>query len=133
MRFGGEEFIVVCIGLSYEEMMILAEKIRVDIFDPAIPHTFSEYKKISSSIGFAVANESFSGMKNEMIKIADNCLYEAKKTGRNRVVGRLEFMPAQKSFLIQYIKNMERNARFFPAFQKPMGAELEEQTFCRKP
>lgn len=87
-RFGGEEFIAACIGLSYEETMELAEKIRLGVFDLDLPHGFSPYNRVTVSIGVSVNRNIDLSEKNEFIKIADNCLYEAKKMGKNRTVGK---------------------------------------------
>lgn len=86
-RFGGEEFIAVCIGLSFKESMELAEKIRSSIYHLGIPHDYSIYKNVSVSVGVSVTRNISMKGKNDFIKAADNRLYEAKNSGRNKVVG----------------------------------------------
>lgn len=79
-RWGGEEFIVISQGLGAEKALGLAERLRKYISDECFPHGL----KITCSFGVVEwrANES----KNDLIRRADNMLYEAKKSGRNRCV-----------------------------------------------
>lgn len=87
-RFGGEEFIAACLGLSFEQAMELGEKIREGIFGLGLFHAFSAYQRVSVSVGVSVSEKISMEQRNEFIKEADHCLYEAKKTGKNKVVGK---------------------------------------------
>lgn len=91
-RFGGEEFIGACIHLSFEESLSLAEKIREDIFSLEIEHKTSELRQLSVSIGICFASSIRLENKSELMRQADSCLYEAKESGRNKVVIR-NFIP----------------------------------------
>lgn len=86
-RFGGEEFIAAFVGLDYKGAMDLAEKVRSEIFNQNIPHAYTERGRVTVSIGVALDKSASPDEKNNLIKLADSCLYEAKKLGRNRVVG----------------------------------------------
>lgn len=86
-RFGGEEFIAAFVGLDFETTVKEAEKIRKAIYDLEIPHNFSSYNRVTVSIGVSVSHNISLNEKNVYIKEADDCLYEAKNNGRNRVIG----------------------------------------------
>jgi two-component system, cell cycle response regulator len=84
-RYGGEEFAIVQPEAGPENARKLAEKVRKLIED----HRFTfEGKDIHVTISVGVGD-----LTNDMteplqfIKVADQNLYKAKKSGRNRVVG----------------------------------------------
>lgn len=85
-RYGGEEFVVICCQTSEKGIKIAAEKIRkaVEEYD----FKFQDRQpggNLTVSIGAAYC--STANMKREdLIKRADNCLYSAKSSGRNKVV-----------------------------------------------
>lgn len=85
-RFGGEEFIGACIGLSQHEAYELAETIRKNVCTLNIPHKFFSYKRISISVGVAFSDKITEEHKSEIMRQADQCLYTAKESGKNRVV-----------------------------------------------
>jgi diguanylate cyclase (GGDEF)-like protein len=84
-RYGGEEFAVILPEIDHDRAMVMGEKVRklveaeVFVFEKtSMPTTVS--------IGVATVDDSISEA-TEMIKLADTNLYEAKRAGRNRVVG----------------------------------------------
>nr|WP_255769597.1 EAL domain-containing protein [Maritalea mediterranea] len=80
-RFGGDEFIIVCPGVSgFPVLEKMAKRMIADLRKP-IPW---DDKKIvlGSSIGIALSNEG-TREKEELIKQADAALYEVKNSGRN--------------------------------------------------
>ncbi|MDO8302207.1 MAG: GGDEF domain-containing protein [Sedimentisphaerales bacterium] len=82
-RFGGEEFIIALINTSLDGAMIIADRVRQKIEDL----TFDEIHQglqVTVSIGVAahVGNED----PAQTLKRADDALYRAKDTGRNRCV-----------------------------------------------
>ncbi|MEA3289329.1 MAG: diguanylate cyclase [Campylobacterota bacterium] len=79
-RWGGEEFIVVSPETSLENCMELAEKIRKNIEE----HTFKVIGTKTSSFGVSTYHEG--DTQGTLVKRADDALYEAKGTGRNKVV-----------------------------------------------
>lgn len=85
-RFGGEEFISACIGLTSEENTALGNKIREEIFDLAIENRETKSGILSISVGIAIAKPGKVVTKSEIMSLADEMLYEAKKTGKNKVV-----------------------------------------------
>jgi len=79
-RWGGEEFLVIAVQTELENACLLAEKIRAKIEQA----TFPGIGKITISIG--VAKYEFSETEAHFINRADDALYKAKETGRNKVV-----------------------------------------------
>ncbi len=81
-RYGGEEFVIICDNLNAEMALTLGERIRHDIeIETGWP------SRQTVSIGVASCLEDASNYE-DMFAIADRRLYEAKETGRNRVIGR---------------------------------------------
>ncbi|WP_313638000.1 diguanylate cyclase, partial [Paenibacillus sp.] len=79
-RWGGEEFIVILLGASTTSTYNVASKIR----EQMEAHTSKTAGKVTASIGFAEL--SYDDSITELIKHADEALYEAKKTGRNKII-----------------------------------------------
>nr|WP_321266910.1 diguanylate cyclase [uncultured Sulfurimonas sp.] len=79
-RWGGEEFIITLQSTDALHASILAEKLRVKIEN----HTFKSVKNITISAGITeyISNES----KDIFIKRVDEALYEAKESGRNKII-----------------------------------------------
>ncbi|MCP5224332.1 MAG: diguanylate cyclase [Thauera sp.] len=80
-RYGGEEFLVLLPETTLEGARTVAEKLR-DIVERT-PHPAAG--RMTISIGLAMA-EKINGELAAVMAQADAALYEAKRTGRNRVV-----------------------------------------------
>lgn len=78
-RWGGEEFMVILPESDALGAFTLAEKLRVRISE----HHFQRVGHLTASFGIA----EFDGIKDEteLVSKADAAMYEAKKTGKNRV------------------------------------------------
>ncbi|MCW8895822.1 MAG: GGDEF domain-containing protein [Sulfurimonas sp.] len=86
-RLGGEEFGVLCGGMSESEALDFANKIRENIENEKIEHSESEVSKyVTVSMGIIVVQPNIMNTPNEIYKCADKALYKAKEEGRNRVV-----------------------------------------------
>ncbi len=85
-RFGGEEFVIIMPDASVEAAAMVAERLRQTIAEK--PFKVSHKKgRISVTISLGVAaTEDAKEPAESLIKRADDCLYDAKKRGRNRVV-----------------------------------------------
>lgn len=81
-RLGGEEFAVVAPNMDLEMMKRFAERIRRAIGDMAIVSGNARLK-VTASAGLAVWDRKEPA--EALFKRADQQLYQAKKTGRNRV------------------------------------------------
>lgn len=87
-RVGGEEFGVLLTDIDTERAKALAERIRENV--ERLTGDNPEYaipQKVTISIGAVVTQENTLN-PNEIYRLADNALYEAKETGRNKVVVR---------------------------------------------
>ncbi len=86
-RYGGEEFICLLPDCSAEAAFTVAEFIGQRVRRLNIPHATSEVDSILTvSQGVAAMIPSRDTNPNELIRQADLALYQAKLTGRNRVV-----------------------------------------------
>jgi diguanylate cyclase (GGDEF)-like protein len=84
VRFGGEEFIVVLTDSNEEDLQQVAEEIRIAFSQQKIQSGVETFSK-TISIGTALfPNKSRDFWK--YVKQADIALYEAKQTGRNKVI-----------------------------------------------
>jgi len=81
VRWGGEEFIILLPGTDEKHASVIAERIRVGI---ASGSCFSVSFQITISIGLAQYKDN--DTLEVLIDRADQALYHAKQTGRNRVV-----------------------------------------------
>ena len=80
-RIGGEEFAILLIETNVEKAVNVAERIRVKISQLEVKPV---KKTITASFGVSQMKEDES--IKELFCRADNALYEAKKTGRNKTV-----------------------------------------------
>jgi diguanylate cyclase (GGDEF)-like protein len=105
-RYGGEEFCAVFKGVSAEDAYMFANKVRRKLEERAFyirkPNSKREYtsafdrrktkkssngKKVQITISIGLANPTKKTKTVEdVVKLADQALYEAKRKGRNRVV-----------------------------------------------
>ncbi|MDR2187431.1 MAG: diguanylate cyclase [Azonexus sp.] len=85
-RYGGEEFVVLLPETPLGGALIVAEKIRRAVQTLNIPHSASSHSRVTLSIGLAATVPERDNAANSLIAAADQALYEAKNTGRNRVV-----------------------------------------------
>ncbi|MBM9536441.1 sensor domain-containing diguanylate cyclase [Desulfobulbus alkaliphilus] len=84
-RYGGEEFVFILPQTGHEEAVLVAEKIRKKIEEYVFDDGRDTYS-ITISIGIACLRPALENTtKNELIGLADQALYSAKKEGRNRV------------------------------------------------
>lgn len=82
-RFGGEEFVILCEGLSHEAALQRAERLR-----EAVETTITRPDATCVTISIGVATSNLDGNTlNALLSAADTRLYAAKNAGRNRVVG----------------------------------------------
>ncbi|WP_034297885.1 sensor domain-containing diguanylate cyclase [Herbaspirillum sp. RV1423] len=91
-RFGGEEFIVLLTQATLHDAARIAERIRASVAQQAIPLAGAEESlQITVSIGAASLappdrNAPADTARQKLVATADEALYRAKESGRNRVV-----------------------------------------------
>lgn len=79
-RWGGEEFFIICDEADINGAFTLAENIRVHIEK----HLFEHIHHTTVSFGVAQIEDEMS--IDDLVKKADDALYEAKNSGRNKTV-----------------------------------------------
>jgi diguanylate cyclase (GGDEF)-like protein/PAS domain S-box-containing protein len=84
-RYGGEEFAVVLAQTDAGEALQVAERIRADIEQMAIPHAGSPFGHVTISIGLATCTPASGYAPDGLLQAADRALYQSKSAGRNRV------------------------------------------------
>jgi diguanylate cyclase (GGDEF)-like protein len=91
-RFGGEEFVVLLPGVSTVEATRIADRVRLSISALAVELPVRDgdiqpdvLRGLAASVGIATYPEHAREL-GDLLQAADVALYEAKETGRNKVV-----------------------------------------------
>ncbi len=84
-RYGGEEFICILPETILENAMERAEELRRNLMYFKAEHLGRPMGKVTISAGVAIYPEHGTTEAN-IVKAADEALYQAKREGRNRVV-----------------------------------------------
>ncbi|MFN4152066.1 MAG: diguanylate cyclase domain-containing protein, partial [Candidatus Sericytochromatia bacterium] len=83
-RYGGEEFAVILSNINHQEALNIAKQINKTVFELSIPHEKSkDYGVVTISLGVTTKTPSNDSSYSDLIELADNFLYQAKKNGRN--------------------------------------------------
>lgn len=84
-RYGGDEFLIALSETGLEGAQLLAERIRQVI----AAYTFEKDGnsiRLTASIGLAVAQPAIEPIDSKsLVRYADHAMYDAKRTGKNRV------------------------------------------------
>ena len=84
-RYGGEEFVILLPNTSQNNAEKVAEKIRKDVESLTLKFELHKDLKFTISLGVSeVAIENENSIES-VLKRADDALYEAKESGRNKV------------------------------------------------
>ncbi|OKP30097.1 diguanylate cyclase [Serratia fonticola] len=87
-RYGGEEFACLLPDTGFIGAMAVAESIRLQIMELAIPHADSSTSPfISISLGVCCRSAESPGVLTDFLLQADAQLYLAKKNGKNQTCG----------------------------------------------
>ncbi len=81
-RYGGEEFAVILRETGLDDAESVADRIRQAVSESALPETGV---LVTASAGVAQRSETMVA-RSDMVSLADQALYEAKRAGRDRVV-----------------------------------------------
>ncbi len=82
-RYGGEEFLIILTETDKDQAVFAGERIRKSIEDNVV-RVYDEELKITVSIGISTFPDDAKD-KDTLIDKADEALYKAKETGRNKV------------------------------------------------
>jgi diguanylate cyclase (GGDEF)-like protein len=81
-RIGGEEFLIVMPGATPDSAMMVGERLRLAISLSGLRHANGD--PVTASLGAAAA--TVGDTAETLVARADAALYEAKRTGRNRII-----------------------------------------------
>ncbi|HEX8904542.1 MAG TPA: GGDEF domain-containing protein, partial [Longimicrobiaceae bacterium] len=84
-RFGGEEFAVLLYDSNLAGAMTFAERFRTNLREMTVPASGGRTVRVTASLGVAVGSELVD--PDALIDAADQALYRAKHTGRDRLEG----------------------------------------------
>lgn len=89
-RYGGEEFSILLPFTKIEEAQRVAERLRKTIEDKEIDiskvNPESDVKTINVTLSLGIYEMTANDNDEDLLKKADKALYQAKNTGRNKVV-----------------------------------------------
>lgn len=87
-RYGGDEFAILMPETPFDAAMLKAEHLRHEAEQRPFTNSMEPSKpvRLTFSIGVASFHPEVKG-PDEFLRIADDALYEAKRSGRNRVCG----------------------------------------------
>lgn len=83
-RWGGEEFILILPDTQLVDAATVAERVRIQMAELQISLENGETFSVNISLGAACTTGKFPSL-TKLIDAADQALYQAKQTGRNRV------------------------------------------------
>ncbi|WP_432464001.1 diguanylate cyclase domain-containing protein [Agarivorans sp. QJM3NY_33] len=86
-RVGGEEFALLLTDVNQDELPLMARRIVEQVAALQVEHQDSQVSPVLTiSLGGVLLNSMSVDDNNEILQMADNCLYDAKHQGRNRAV-----------------------------------------------
>ena len=83
-RYGGEEFVIILPQTDFNGAVLSAKKLKNLIKNQKFMQLQGE---VTISIGIAAMPDERINGTDDILKIADDFLYEAKNSGRNRIIG----------------------------------------------
>ncbi|WCE32107.1 diguanylate cyclase [Vibrio sp. SCSIO 43137] len=84
-RLGGEEFGIILPNTAHDDALTMADRLRLAIEELTVVHEKSSLN-VTISVGVSsIRHSSETVLSNDLLSLADRCLYYAKRSGRNRV------------------------------------------------
>lgn len=84
-RYGGEEFGVVVPGGGIDQALVVAERLRSEVEKFTFECDNNKFN-VTISLGLASTRGNLQATPQELFKVADECLYRAKASGRNCII-----------------------------------------------
>jgi diguanylate cyclase (GGDEF)-like protein len=82
-RWSGNQFILILPNISQKSAAIIAERIRLKARQIEL---FSQGDQIKFSLSIGVCSTENSTGLDDLLSVAENCVYQAKQMGRNLVI-----------------------------------------------
>ena len=86
-RYGGEEFVILLANTTGEEAMIVARRLNRIVSEQPFAINSHQTINVTISLGTASLQNDDDEQGISLLHRADQCLLEAKATGRNKVIG----------------------------------------------
>lgn len=86
-RYGGEEFCMILPDTTLPGAFEIAERLRREVENMGLPHVLSDVGRVTASLGVAASMPCKAMSPAELLRRADESLYQAKSEGRNCVRG----------------------------------------------
>ena len=83
-RYGGEEFVIILPQTDFHSALLAAKKLKNLIRNKRFMQLQG---RVTVSVGIAAIPDERINGTDDILKIADDFLYEAKNSGRNRIIG----------------------------------------------
>lgn len=84
-RLGGEEFAVLLSDQTPRQLLVIAERLREAVAGSPVALRDGRLLPVTASIGVAITEQASADDAERLLLAADAALYDAKRTGRNRV------------------------------------------------
>ncbi len=94
-RYGGEEFGILLPETPFTEALAVVERLRKLVESQVVEHEGRPIK-VTMSFGLSFFQAASKLSKDELVKLADQSLYEAKRRGRNRICVSADFIGVDK-------------------------------------
>ncbi len=118
-RYGGEEFVIFLADTNSEEGLRVAERLRETIGEVVVYTDDGREVRFTVSVG--LSSSAISENIDMLIKTADEALYRAKNSGRNRVV---VFTPEDLNNFNASAERKNEEANHHPIFDKENSVEI---------
>ena len=85
LRYGGEEFLIVLPGAGRDDLGQMGERVRHAVSETEVTEA-GQHVRLTVSLGGAGLPNQRVTQPNDLIALADEALYTAKSSGRDRLI-----------------------------------------------
>lgn len=123
-RYGGEEFVIICPATNVKQAHDRAERLRTSIQNTDIAGIVNYHVTASFGVAEIESNDTL----KSLLKRADEALYCAKNTGRNRTMSQLNIEQAQQQLDAENQTNTDTDKPFYftTTFHACLAAEMAD-------